>query len=344
MKLLEIESKRIQWLDVVKGISIFFVVLVHTLNSESQWVKYASTFFMPLFFFTSGLTFKLKPSESDKDFLTKKIKFLLVPYFSFAMLGIPFQIVQAKMDGSNINFIRSLLGVFNASEIWNGPLWFLPCIFITHVLYFFISKRIKKDPLKLLAIFVLTIVGFLLSFMFEHKLFWRIDTALAMLSFYYLGDIMKYKLKNPLKGKDFFITLIYLFVNLVVGMKFNGLVAVAESQYSNHLYFYISAISGILFYVSLSKIIASNLYRTTFILSYLGRTTMYILCMHWFVLTVLSFVQNNFIPSVGIPLVKTVLTIIILIPIIQIVKRYFNFLYGKSNDKLYLSNKANMNV
>ena len=51
------EQSRISWLDILKGIGIFLVVLGHV-YSEKTIFNWLYSFHMPLFFWAAGLTYK----------------------------------------------------------------------------------------------------------------------------------------------------------------------------------------------------------------------------------------------------------------------------------------------
>ena len=67
-------TKRLDWIDIAKGIGIILVVLGHTLVPQVRETGFAGflwifiyNFHMPLFFFLSGYLF-------EKDFLTTRTK------------------------------------------------------------------------------------------------------------------------------------------------------------------------------------------------------------------------------------------------------------------------------
>lgn len=60
--------KRLKWIDVLKGIGMYLVILGHT-HFASRGVIYA--FHMPLFFLISGMFFSYK-KISTKEFVIKK--------------------------------------------------------------------------------------------------------------------------------------------------------------------------------------------------------------------------------------------------------------------------------
>jgi len=76
-------GERIKWIDIAKAIGISFVVMGHLQNPENI-NTFIYSFHMPLFFFLSGLTFK--DGQIFKDYLTKKIRTIVIPYFLYAIL------------------------------------------------------------------------------------------------------------------------------------------------------------------------------------------------------------------------------------------------------------------
>ena len=87
------KAKRVEWLDVLKGILILFVILSH--SYPAQGYRYFFTpFFLTLFFFASGYTFSTK--KNTKAFLQNKWK----------RLGIPFLVLGGIRVGINYLLYR----------------------------------------------------------------------------------------------------------------------------------------------------------------------------------------------------------------------------------------------
>jgi fucose 4-O-acetylase-like acetyltransferase len=119
---------RVLTLDVARGIGILLVVLGHNaLFRESSHSLYEAIylFHMPLFFFVSGVTFRLmSPGEA----LRKRARALLVPYF---MMGA----VALLLSGDAGRMLDESRGVLYGTghTIRFVPLWFLPCLFLVAV-------------------------------------------------------------------------------------------------------------------------------------------------------------------------------------------------------------------
>ena len=86
-------TKRLDWIDIAKGIGIILVVLGHTLVPQVRETDFAGflwifiyNFHMPLFFFLSGYLFeKGLPHYTNKGkFILGKLQYLMLPYLIFS--------------------------------------------------------------------------------------------------------------------------------------------------------------------------------------------------------------------------------------------------------------------
>ena len=72
-------AKRIGSVDILKALGICSVILYHTEALPTVVNGWIGSYFMPLFFFASGLTFSAKQAKFGA-FLKKKCVYLLLPY------------------------------------------------------------------------------------------------------------------------------------------------------------------------------------------------------------------------------------------------------------------------
>ena len=79
--------QRNESLDILKGTGIILVVLAHIISRENI-NPFIYLFHMPLFFFVSGMTmyYSYKQDIKFKDYLSKKVKNILLPYFIFSLI------------------------------------------------------------------------------------------------------------------------------------------------------------------------------------------------------------------------------------------------------------------
>ena len=176
---------RIDYIDVIKGLTIFGVVWVHTVCP--QWL--IPLLVNSIFFFLSGFFFKRKPL---KTFVCEKVRSLLIPFSFFYLISYPFSIVVHYWDNRTLGTFDwgCLFDVFECSVetdylFINVPLWFLLCIFVIQILYYFISYLNKW----MIAIIALLCLG-LKSLFYSIPAPFMINAAFYYLGFFALGNLV----------------------------------------------------------------------------------------------------------------------------------------------------------
>ena len=87
-------SKRLDWIDIAKGIAIILVIVGHTVPNPSPLRHAIFSFHMPLFFILAGYTFRPKPW---RELLSGSVSRLLVPY---VVLALAWQVPTFLMSGA----------------------------------------------------------------------------------------------------------------------------------------------------------------------------------------------------------------------------------------------------
>ena len=148
-------NKRIQYLDLAKGLSIILVVLYHICihqHDRPYAVKLLPVFLMPLYFFLSGLFFK--EYESFGGFLLRKVNKVLIP-FAFFYLTTSFVLPNIlNLFGFTVAATQSLgisgLWAFITDEKFaNNPIWFLWALFLINIYFYVIlvlTKHLTSNP------------------------------------------------------------------------------------------------------------------------------------------------------------------------------------------------------
>ncbi|WP_051957927.1 acyltransferase family protein [Desulfobacter vibrioformis] len=259
---------RIQWLDNLRAIGIFFVVLGHTPGLPEPFEKIIFSFHMPLFFWLSGLMCKDKIKQiSFRAFIKNKAYKLLVPYLFFSIISYVSWFVLFRHFGSqaklNLSPITPLIGIIYGNGIHhllahNTVLWFFLCLFATEIFFFFIIRLESKTRI-LAALILLSAIGYIDVWLNpplpdRFRLPWNIDIALTAVVFYGAGYLLSpYLLKNRL---NFIVNLgfgiCYLFFSLI-----NSKVALVAGVYGNFFYFYSAAFSGILFWKAVAEYLST---------------------------------------------------------------------------------------
>ena len=164
-------GSRLAWVDTAKGLGILLVILCHVHNEGvvNDWIY---SFHMPLFFFLSGYLFRA--GDDPRDFLRRKVRSLLVPYFAF---GIPLTIFDVLWCGGSLADVPwALLHLCLQKRMYT--LWFLACLFVLEVLLFVLvySFRCSMSQWILLCL-VLPVGGWIYYLLGGGSLYWNIDVV-----------------------------------------------------------------------------------------------------------------------------------------------------------------------
>lgn len=180
-------KKRIEWIDIAKGICIFLVVWGH--SGDNPFGMVMSWFRIPLFFFLSGILFKPIAKEIyDRFFFYKLIK-LMIPYISYGILisilfniGYPTRMYQY--------FMKVLIGG-NRLDGPAGVFWFITVLFATQVLFGFLSRY--KISTQLITILTLYLIGHLIAMtdVDDVHVPWHLNAVTGAITYYSLGYYLK---------------------------------------------------------------------------------------------------------------------------------------------------------
>lgn len=332
-----LNTHRLAWVDTARAIGILFVVMGH--HRFHALYDYIYSFHMPLFFFLSGMMFRTNSSETLRSFVLKRAQSLLIPYFvfSFILFGIWWflgsYIDHSLLEGSSIT--KNLLGIFYSQGQlefmrWGVEMWFLPCLFLTSILYFRLAQLALAAQVML--VLFCAALGFMLPKLLPVRLPWSIDIALIAVGFFWLGHKLQawiFSFKLNLKNAAIIFTA--LFINILFYYFHGARVDMYQAIYGELVSFYLSAFGGILFYVLLARCLPAIGF-----IAFLGANSLIIYMLHMRSLTVYNFLCHVF-PFASInehtisgTLAISIIQIVILLPAIFIINRFFPFLLGKS--------------
>jgi fucose 4-O-acetylase-like acetyltransferase len=156
-----INNKRINYIDTAKCIGIFLMILGHS-GLTGNMLIYIYAFHMPLFFILTGYVTDEYLPKSIIAFSVRRIKTLLVPFFCYALMF---------SHESFTKWIYILYGSRNGLAIADTftPLWFLPCLFSSVIIYQLIINvadkfHEKRNICYWLLIVAVALLGYVLQF------------------------------------------------------------------------------------------------------------------------------------------------------------------------------------
>ena len=333
---------RLGWLDVGKGIGMVLVIFAHD-HIPMMLKTFIYTFHMPLFFFLSGFLFSPTKYRRFSSFFISKCKSLVIPYFSFSIIVYSWFLFRFKIgdiDYSSSLFkplIGTIIGKRNSDwTVHIGALWFLTCLFITELLFYFLKTRLKTNLLVVISLIFTSVLGYLYSIFLGEPLPWNIDAALIAVLFFGAGHLYKQSTQKLSHFLNMKVLLIACFLNIVTGylnfLLSGERVDMYEGLYGSYTLFVISAFSGIIaFLIAVQKIGSSPVFE------YIGRNSLIYLALHQsIVFSILNMVfkktleNGSFLSKVWIGSVYTVIAILTIAPIAYCIKNYFPYILGKS--------------
>lgn len=325
------EKKRISWIDTFKAFMIIFVAFGHVV-CEEEAVGYACnyyihTFHVAGFFFVSGYLFS-NTNGSFMGFLKKKLTSLMVPYYIFAFISLlififmgSFAASGLNFEGANMSLWKNILGIFYANGLsgymkWNLPMWFIPCLFISVLIFYFIvllKNRIGSHIVTLIAMIIILAFNTVNYYWLDIKcLPFGLETAMYMLPIMLFGFLIRpYIYIDSFKiYQKIICSILFLGLGAITSFAIGASVSFVSSIYGNLFVFYASCVLSIVGFVFLSSLIDFKW------LNYIGQNTMAILILHKFPIVFMQllvgkFMKNSWVNNICLSVIITVVSILL---------------------------------
>lgn len=289
------KKNRMDYIDTLKGIGILFVVYAHV-NYTPMPLTLIYSFHMPLFFIVSGMLFDSSRYGSFGTFLNRRCRTLLVPYLLFSAVSMAYVLASANCFPARFDLdiadCRSyILQVFLAQGskgVLNVPLWFVPCLFVVELLYYFLSKL--EIALRIPVCMALAALGWLLEsglLVFDNTVLpWTLDSALFALSFYAAGNMafplvqkgvaaIRAHRHQPLVCLNVILVSVALWLPLAL---MNGKISLGSRVLGNGSLLFLTGIFGTAALLGLSLLVEKCPF-----LRFCGRNSFYIMATHYVV-------------------------------------------------------------
>ncbi|MBR4461158.1 MAG: acyltransferase family protein [Erysipelotrichaceae bacterium] len=337
-------KKRIEWVDIAKFIGIFFVMLSHFESCPSFLREFFTPFYLAIFFFCSGFTYRHK--EGFFDFFKKKVRQLVLPWFIYSNLNIILSnILSFKEHASDFKteLFRNLLQI----RYYDERLWFIPALFSAYLVFYFVIRWYEKKQEKGQLLLLCAVLAFLRKiykqFMDPELLPWKlinlpwhidyIPTAMLFMVLGYLFRDTETSFDEKLDWKKkLLIVAAYLFL-----VYYPYVTGVSFAWFLDFFYDHICHILGIILVVMAAKKTPANR-----LLLYIGSNTLIYFCLHNKAITALEacfrhFVSGPYQSLAANPLLSAlfcfamtaVVALILLIPT-MFINRYLPWTVGRT--------------
>ncbi len=191
--------KRDQTIDTLRGFAMTWVILIHCIfwtyffySSTEATLKSFLLIEMPLFFFVSGASFMIAKKKNYLEFIKKRLKRLLIPYWCYVVVGLliaflTYATFSIKQFGFVIPRTVPTLGV----PYLGSALWFIwPFLLITITMPLFRYYFEKKEQIwwKLLPLIVMMLIILIMDLWIPNQMefkCWLLYNFFTYLGFFY---------------------------------------------------------------------------------------------------------------------------------------------------------------
>lgn len=204
-------------LDCACGCMIVIMILHHIfirahLNNTIEYYYFSNltTFFMPWFFYKSGMFFKPLNNNRTKDKIKKHLNKLLIPWLSFSIIGVAVQFIVFILfeESSFKSFFYSIVAsfIYKQAPYANIVLWYLITLFIVKSLYLIYGRYLIKNKYIILVLILNIICS-----MHLIPLPQIINNSLLGLFFYAIGYRLKF-----IENRGIIITILLISIFILV--------------------------------------------------------------------------------------------------------------------------------
>ncbi|MDP4467183.1 acyltransferase family protein [Lacticaseibacillus paracasei] len=283
------EKKRVQWVDIAKGLTILLVVFGHALQGvvDSQSITLFSSanslyigkqiiysFHMPLFFFLSGI-FSQFIYRNVRVVVSSRVHRIVFPYFIWSLVLAICMQIASRYTTNGLGLRQFLLSPF----IPFSEYWFLYVLFFIEMFYLLVHQIFPQRVLSIsfavgLGLFIL--IPFLpsfwiLPFFSEYLVFFASATILS-------NELMKKRIRDILVHPLIIVGSLLLFIVSMFGLV--QLLKMEDAIWLDYFLLVTSFLGGA-FIIEVSMLLEKlRVRRFSDILSSLGRNSMKIYVMH----------------------------------------------------------------
>ncbi|MGD9395719.1 MAG: acyltransferase family protein [Candidatus Thorarchaeota archaeon] len=271
----QVISKRLEWIDISKGVGIIVVILCHSMIPMHgdpylySAVSFMTGFVMVMFFVLAGMTYNAdKHRENLKQYAISRGRQLLIPYFAIYLI---MTLLFIPLTGSIDTYLTPGELIFWLLYGAGPPgqptyLWFLPVLYFGLLLFIMIESVTRShDPrVRWPLVVLLPLVALLIKDVFSPLLVpWRLNSVLYTTAFCIVGhEMRRYRglkaWRTNSKIRDAIVVMI-LFVVWSIPSLYNGFVSMVDDAFGVNGWIYlITGISGSIVIFMLSSTFDSS--------------------------------------------------------------------------------------
>ncbi|MCM1517734.1 MAG: acyltransferase [Pseudoflavonifractor sp.] len=276
-------EKRLEFVDLAKGISIIVIVLMHC-RCELVGGAFLTQFLgLPMYFVLAGMFFKDYGGYLVS--VENKINKLIVPFLFFYLVGDLMYWSAYKLGLLSVSLVETpFIGILLGESPENIPIWFLAALFDIYVVFLVVYRLFPTVLYRVLALTGFSILGLVVAYE-RIALPFYLSQALFALPFFCYGYLLRRSriIESGVWNRCVMILLILLPFAVYIPLRYDeGMIFADFYYYGNPLMLHIYAMIIVLGVLSVCRMIGSRLR----LISYVGRFSLIILGVHWLVMTI----------------------------------------------------------
>ena len=347
--------KRQAWLDYIKCISMFIVIVYHT-PPRFDPAREVALFYIgaPVFFFAAGYVFNISKYKGFFSFLAHRARQILVPYTTFFVVFYALWLaVGRRMAGPEEMAIDTLVPlkqfIMGMPDVVLGTFWFIVALFTIQIIYYPLRKYLNGWWPFVVAL-LLNLSLLILPYLPWFRL-WNLDKAFLYLPIYAFGNCCRAALlddtRQVLSKKtiaDFFtfttpVRSIMWVILAACGLSF---LIIAPVAIRKDLSYILSPAAFILLlpcYCACSKWLESRL-GTSRVVQTVAITGITYLALQNYLIGIIKMIVAKlagpeiFDGNIALKLVIAFAVMVMIYPLALVIERYFPWMLGKKKSSV----------
>lgn len=283
--------RRFSFIDAFKGFGVFFVILGH-MPIKGELYSYIFSFQLAIFYFVGGFLYRdAHMINSFWDYLIKKIKRILIPYFVLSFISGVIYILYSNYLGKDYDLVDIFMSVMisKRNDIYiNVPLWFLTSFFTIEIMYYILRCIFPKKVIGIL-VFIFGYIGVVIlrTTGSLYTLPWTFDASLYFIIYYFLGDLFSSGVIYSNRNYSHFFRSLFLVFAISIPVNIMNLFNLIE--HADIIYYdfgFLIALTSYLFHVFISLtgvftyLFLSYILKWVGILKLIGKNSLYYFSLH----------------------------------------------------------------
>ena len=329
------EKKRIVWIDQLRGLAFYTVILGH-MSIGKGLKNWMYSFHMPLFFMISGLNLNIERiyRTDFKSFVLRLMKKMLVPYLWLQMISFVLRFAVSIINDKTVPVRDYLIGILvgnnNIIGAPSNPLYYVLLLFLAQV-GLWVVIRIAKGNKGLMGVMLSVLsVGSVCLQRIDFP--WHINVIPTAMLLIFIGRLLmdgylaiRDKLEEMNKGIYVGISVVLLVVGYVLS-RYNGRISIHGNFYGEE--FMIFLVCAIASSVAIAMLVM--LLPESKALTFIGANTFFYMGIHKPLLLLFEAIVGKYENHPVFLIVGSLVCFFGLMPVAWIFSKYMPYTCGNN--------------